>query len=144
MSVEIPLQDFLEHYAPVSDFLQNLLAPERYLTDFTLVRGFLAQYTDEQSTFLSYRQSAERLLLWSWLVANKSILDLSVLEIKDFIAFNKMPPDHWQTACPPETLREWGGRNIIQRKLATLQQCAITLDVKQLYSTATPNMQLSL
>ncbi len=100
MSVEIPLQDFLEHYAPVSDFLQSLLAPDRYFTDFTLVRSFLAKYTDEQSTFLSYRQSAERLLLWSWLVANKSILDLSALEINDFIAFNKMPPDNWQTAYP--------------------------------------------
>lgn len=100
MSVEVPLEEFLEHYEAVSYFLKGLPSYDKYLIDFTLVRGFLAQHAQESNTFMAYRQSAERLVLWSWLVVKKSITTLSVSEITDFISFSKRPPDNWKSSSP--------------------------------------------
>ena len=62
------------------DYIDKATAPD-YLTkaqcnDFDMARDFLQAYTGSLGTFTSYRGDVERLLLWTWFIAEKILEDL--------------------------------------------------------------------
>jgi len=63
--------------------------------DFSCAIDFLKQYNGNKATFDSYRREIERLLQWSWLIAQKSILDLKRQDIEQYISFCLKPPKSW-------------------------------------------------
>jgi site-specific recombinase XerD len=63
--------------------------------DFSAAWNFLKQYDGNEATFSSYRREVERLVQWTWFIANKSILQLGREEIEDYIAFCLNPPKAW-------------------------------------------------
>lgn len=56
---------------------------------------FLMQYDGNQATFNSYRREVERLLHWTWLIAEKSIFDLHKDDIEKYVKFCMKPPKSW-------------------------------------------------
>jgi site-specific recombinase XerD len=56
---------------------------------------FLKSYRGSQGTFNSYRREIERLLQWSWLIAEKPVKDLKRENIESFIHFCQNPPKNW-------------------------------------------------
>ena len=63
--------------------------------DYSLARNFLLIYDGNQQTFTAYRREIERLLQWSWRIAQKSILSLSRQDIENYIYFCMTPPKSW-------------------------------------------------
>jgi site-specific recombinase XerD len=68
---------------------------EDHLQDFTKALSFLRSYKGSLGTFTSYRRDIERLLQWSWTVANKPLKDLKREDIEVFIGFCQNPPKSW-------------------------------------------------
>ena len=63
--------------------------------DFRKAKAFLLSYNGNATTFNAYRREVERLLHWSWLIANKSICDLRRSDIEAYLQFCQQPPDTW-------------------------------------------------
>ncbi|MGB6976141.1 MAG: tyrosine-type recombinase/integrase [Gammaproteobacteria bacterium] len=63
--------------------------------DLDCIIEFLKQYTGNHATFDSYRREVERLLQWSWLIKQKSVLDLKRQDIENYLAFCLNPPQTW-------------------------------------------------
>lgn len=63
--------------------------------DFNVTREFLRAYTGSNDTFMAYRRDVERLLLWSWFIADKVLEDLRRDDIEIFIRFCQQPPKAW-------------------------------------------------
>jgi site-specific recombinase XerD len=63
--------------------------------DFEQAKSFLLSYKNNQATFNAYRRETERLLQWTWLIANKSIRELKKNDIEDYIEFCQNPPVEW-------------------------------------------------
>lgn len=89
---------------PIFDTLDNLAeALNQYLdttlsfakSDLQLAFEFLKQYDGNESTFKCYRREIERLIQWSWLIQEKSILDLKRGDIEAYINFCMKPPRTW-------------------------------------------------
>jgi len=79
--------------------------------DFELARNFLREYDGSQATFNSYRREVERLLQWAWLIQEKSILQLSRLDLEEYLNFCKKPPLYWiSTAKVPRFIEQNGLR----------------------------------
>ena len=92
VTIPTPLIDLL-------DQLNNAIDQARYdlffPDDLKTVITFLKQYDGVKATFESYRRELERLLQWSWLIAKKSILELSREDIEAYIKFCMKPPREW-------------------------------------------------
>jgi len=58
-------------------------------------RRFLANHSRIDGTFNSYRSVVERLLLWSWIIAGKSVLALNRKDFGQFCSFCQEPPEKW-------------------------------------------------
>lgn len=92
-----------EHPTPLFDTLDQLAdqgPPERSKqcfapSDFIAIQSFLLQYAKSQDTFNTYRRECERLVQWSWQVANKSIKTLKRADIEQYISFCQNPPKAW-------------------------------------------------
>ena len=56
---------------------------------------FLMSYNGSHATFNAYRREIERLLHWSWKVAEKSICDLRRADIESYLQFCQKPPESW-------------------------------------------------
>lgn len=69
--------------------------PPQANSDYGHARQFLYSYRGSQATFNAYRREIERLLQWSWLVAQKSIAVLTRADIESFIEFCQHPPLTW-------------------------------------------------
>lgn len=88
---------------PLFDTLQNLSrsqpAPkhiqQEFARDYHQAAEFLYQYRGSEATFNAYRREIERLLHWSWNIANKSIGTLDRGDIEAFIQFCQHPPKTW-------------------------------------------------
>jgi len=63
--------------------------------DYHFAIEFLYSYRGSEATFNAYRRELERLLHWSWLVAQKSLKDLKRTDIEHFIEFCQKPPLTW-------------------------------------------------
>lgn len=77
---------------------QPLLTPDVaavVVSEYTHALRFLYSYRGSLETFNAYRRELDRLLLWSWLVRQKPILQLKRLDIEAFIEFCQNPPKKW-------------------------------------------------
>ena len=84
------------------DDLANLAASKAILArlpsqqqDHQYALSFLQAYSGSVGTFNSYRREIERLLQWTWLVAEKTIKELRREDIEQFIQFCQQPPQAW-------------------------------------------------
>ena len=73
----------------------NFKVPEFAVKDYQMVLNFLYSYRGSSDTFVAYRRDIERLLQWSWLVRNQSILNHKREDIEAFIEFCLKPPKRW-------------------------------------------------
>lgn len=88
--------------APLFDSLANMLAnpahtPKniQFQEDYNLAKSFLLSYRGSEATFNAYRREAERLLQWTWLIQNKSLLKLKRDDIEQYLDFCQAPPKSW-------------------------------------------------
>jgi len=103
---ELPLVlDYLKRFAP------DCKALESYL----VVRSFLRSYAGNQTTFNSFRTHVERLLLWSQIIAKKSILDIRRVDAEMFMEFCLQPPAEWVGPVVKSRLFVWGGKTTLVR-----------------------------
>ncbi|WP_218814659.1 tyrosine-type recombinase/integrase [Rickettsiella endosymbiont of Dermanyssus gallinae] len=63
--------------------------------DYQQALQFLYSYRGSDATFNAYRREVERLLQWSWFVANKSIKEIRRDDFETFVSFCQKPPKHW-------------------------------------------------
>lgn len=63
--------------------------------DFSVAIDFLKQYTGSEATFRAYRREIERLLQWSWLIAERSIKELTRSDIEKYLSFCQKPKKSW-------------------------------------------------
>lgn len=89
----VPLFDTLVNINEAQ--LPNSFNEPTYRNDFSIAIDFLKQYAGSDGTFRSYRREIERLLQWSWVVAQKSVLELKRQDIEAYIEFCKNPPKSW-------------------------------------------------
>lgn len=88
---------------PLFDTLKNMsldgsTLPAKALVhkdDYQQAAQFLYSYRGSEATFNSYRRELERLLHWSWCVANKSLNEIRRDNIEAFIEFCQQPPVEW-------------------------------------------------
>src|SRR5579872_986393 len=69
--------------------------PEYIFKDYQQCLNFLYSYRGSADTFNSYRRELERLIQWSWLTHEKSILQLKRIDIEAFIEFCQNPHKRW-------------------------------------------------
>ena len=78
--------------------------------DFLHSQAFLKSYSRKsEATYRSYRNEVERLLLWSWTVANKSIIQLKRPELEAFFDFIHSPPIEWVGESVQDRFKSIGG-----------------------------------
>jgi len=84
---------------PVFDSLDNfdvaLSARPPYPEDLIIAQRFLKQYDGNNTTFIAYRRELERLIQWSWLIREKSIIHMDREDIEIYIQFCIKPPKSW-------------------------------------------------
>lgn len=64
-------------------------------SDFNHVRAFLKSYSSVKTTFSSYRTQVERLALWSWIKAKKSVTELRRSDVEAYMDFAMKPDSDW-------------------------------------------------
>jgi site-specific recombinase XerD len=99
MTIQIPkpLFDSLEyiHEQFFTGYDQN------FKTDFEKAKAFLLSYDGSSATFNAYRREIERLMQWSWLIAQKSIQALNREDMILYLEFCQNPPLSWIGAKKP-------------------------------------------
>lgn len=104
---------------PLFDSLANMLAnpahsPKNihFQEDYTLAKSFLLSYRGSEATFNAYRREVERLLQWSWLIQQTSLLKLKREDIEQYLDFCQSPPKAWiGTKNTPRFLVQSGESN---------------------------------
>ena len=91
--IPIPILDALPE---MHDATLYSLTPSNFLeTDLTVIWDFLSQYNGNKSTFEAYRREVERLLQWSLLIKQSSVLSHKRQDIEDYLQFCLSPPRSW-------------------------------------------------
>ncbi len=93
-----PLFETLEKINDVPECVKNYLNTlpvDACNSDYTFVREFLKSYANSKDTFTAYRREVERLLHWTWLIAKKSLKELTRNDIRDYLQFAHSPPKQW-------------------------------------------------
>jgi site-specific recombinase XerD len=94
-----PLFDTLDQIEePISDVVNQYLdgiKVKEALEEYQLTLEFLKSYIHSQDTFNSYRREVERLLQWSWLIAERPVKSLTRNECRDYLNFVQAPPTNW-------------------------------------------------
>ena len=90
----LPLFDTLDNIANTIEPNWNN-TPSFCKTDYKNAVEFLISYNGSHATFNAYRRELERLLHWSWKVAEKSICDLRRADIESYLQFCQKPPENW-------------------------------------------------
>lgn len=88
------LENLEEDAIAVLTYIETLGIPLA-VQEYKLCLEFLKSYANSKDTFTSYRRETERLLHWAWLVAKKSIKDITRNDIRDYLAFIQAPPKTW-------------------------------------------------
>lgn len=102
-------EQYFRSYPDVECFLAKFKDFD-VVKDFTSARHFLSLHNQAKGTYGNYRGFVERLLLWSWMCAQKPALLLTRHDIADFLAFNKNPPTDWTgNARKPRFINDNGG-----------------------------------
>jgi site-specific recombinase XerD len=65
--------------------------------DYRYTKDFLTSYSKKsQDTYDKFRGDAERLLLWSWLIKRKSVVELRRRDLEEYTDFVAKPDSSWQ------------------------------------------------
>ena len=79
--------------------------------EFFYTASFLKSYSRKsEATYRSYRNEVERLLLWSWTVANKSVIALRRPDLEAYFDFVHSPPAHWVGTSVADRFRPIDGQ----------------------------------
>ena len=70
-------------------------APEEAIKDYQFASEFIYSYRGSPDTFSTYRREIEHFLHWCWIVAKKSINNISREDIETYVEFAKQPPTGW-------------------------------------------------
>lgn len=89
----MPLFDTLENIQIFSDDMPSI--DIKYKSDYRHALQFLYSYRGSSATFNAYRREIERLLHWTWHIANKSLKNINRNDIENFIEFCQNPPLDW-------------------------------------------------
>lgn len=65
------------------------------LAEYRAITYFLYNFRGSEDTFNSYRREIERFAQWSWMIHQKSLLELRRHDIENFIEFAQSPPAEW-------------------------------------------------
>ena len=80
--------------------------------EFAHTQSFLKSYSRKsEATYRSYRNEVERLLLWSWTVAKKSIVSLKRADLEAYFDFVHSPPAHWVALSVADRFKPIGGQS---------------------------------
>ena len=64
--------------------------------DFLYTQSFLKSYSRKsEATYRGYRNEVERLLLWAWTIADKSVIQLKRPDLEGYFDFVHNPPAAW-------------------------------------------------
>lgn len=93
-SIQLPL--------PLFDSLTNMLAadyvaPNHILhkQDYAIAKAFILSYRGSEATFNAYRREVERLIQWTWLIKETSIMQLTRADVELYLEFCQAPPKAW-------------------------------------------------
>ena len=87
--------DPFAHPCPqIPDYLPPL-AHSHYADDYWYGLRFIQSYDGSDATMNAYRRELERLLQWSWLIRQASVMTLKREDIEQFIRFCQNPPAAW-------------------------------------------------
>jgi len=64
-----------------------------------------------EATYRSYRNEVERLLLWTWTVAEKSVIALKRPDLESYFDFVHSPPAAWVANSVDDRFRQIGGES---------------------------------
>lgn len=94
-TLPLPLFDTLDNLADLIPHpLRHQLQPQQ-AQDYRYAHSFLKSYNGSQATFNAYRREVERLIHWTWLIAEKSLCVLRRADIETYLAFCQKPPITW-------------------------------------------------
>lgn len=80
------------------------------IQDFSQSQAFLKSYSRKsEATYRSYRNEVERLLLWSWTITDKTIIQLKRPELEAFFDFVHNPPAIWVANSVQDRFKQIGG-----------------------------------
>ena len=99
-------------YPDSKKFIDDLIKNNPDISqDFIQAQAFLKSYSRKsEATYRSYRNEVERLLLWSWTIANKSIIQLKRPELEAFFDFVHSPPESWVGLSVQDRFKHIGGQ----------------------------------
>lgn len=83
--------------------------------DFSSARLFISQHNQSQGTFGNYRGFIERLLLWSWIYAEKASSAMTSKDFSQFLAFCETPSPDWLGNGPKARFIDDGGEWIVNQ-----------------------------
>jgi len=88
--------------SPLFNSLTNLLSDNndtlghvKFQADFEIASSFILSYRGSEATFNAYRREVERLIQWTWLIADKSILKITRVDFEKYLDFCQAPPKKW-------------------------------------------------
>lgn len=93
--IESTTAEYAADHPEIARYIQSFDAGINTGEDYKHVRAFLKSYSGVKTTFNGYRTHVERLLLWSWIFAGKSVLALRRSDLESFMAFSAAPHPTW-------------------------------------------------
>lgn len=95
---QIPRNDVFPAQSPAVELFVRNIDVDGAVDDYRYTREFLSSYSKKsQDTYDKFRGDAERLLLWSWLIKNKSVVELRRRDLEEYTDFVAKPDKHWQS-----------------------------------------------
>lgn len=110
--VRLPMgMAMLNDYPDSALFITELVKQNAEVSqDFLQTQAFLKSYSRKsEATYRSYRNEVERLLLWSWTVAEKSIIQLRRPDLEVFFDFVHHPHFSWVGDSVQDRFKQIGG-----------------------------------
>ena len=112
--VRLPMGlNMLEEYPDSKRFLEGVSdsIPDAK-QDYIYTQAFLKSYSRKsEATYRSYRNEIERLLLWSWTIAEKTLIQLKRPELERYFDFVHSPQSSWVAESVQERFKIIGGES---------------------------------
>ena len=114
---------FPDQSPAVEEFVLGLNI-EGVLDDYRYTKDFLTSYSKKsQDTYDKFRGDAERLLLWSWLIKHRSIVELRRRDLEEYTDFVAKPDLSWQADNTERRFLTINGMREPNRTLAPFSCC---------------------
>jgi len=106
-----PGHAMLDDYPDSKRFIDNLSKQIPAINqDYLHTQAFLRSYSRKsEATYRSYRNEVERLLLWAWTEAEKSVVDLRRPDLENYFDFAHKPHPKWIGDSVQERFKAIGG-----------------------------------